>query len=522
MCVSPLKILNRSKVQVAGLTPEYYHVPCGQCWQCQQARRDGFTVRTIFEYLQAEQQGGFTLFLTLTYNDSHLRMFRGVPIFCKKDVQDYLKRVRINIQRHLEKKVGKDLARKIVSNNIRYFCSSENGSKRHRPHYHLLFFVETPNINKWIFRKIACDTWDCGFCVPSKENFGFVTDVRGCKYVAKYVGKSMIDNEYYHNCMKVYEVRLDKYETEYKFTLQLQEKMHGEKEIAGLREKLNRLQSVIYSLKDIISELKKNRPFLLCSKGLGRFANDDSCPKQYRLTSQMFVDGKIFCPDNQKGVKEYIMPNYYRRKSFYNVSSEVIPKVRKVSYKLNQFGIDIKSKAFKKYFDNYDKNLSVLLSHPIPSTILESDLCKSLGITSIPNLRHYLQDVTSLPDWKEYALLYSHYSQYLDDSEIKDVRSYVGRSGAVRVAPEPFDVYNFRQYVGSDTHTTIDYDSVNDYHDFYIDVLLRIHDIVYYNPFFPQCLNLLEMWQEYYNAYLTDSHYVADKIYNDNLIQFKF
>ena len=176
MCVSPLKILNRSKVQVAGLTPEYYHVPCGQCWQCQQARRDGFTVRSIFEFMQAQHLGGFTLFLTLTYNDSHLRMFRGVPIFCKDDVQKYLKRVRINIQRYLEKRVGKDLARKIVSNNIRYMLSSENGEKRHRPHYHLLFFVETPNINKWIFRKIAIDTWDCGFCVPSKENFGFVTD----------------------------------------------------------------------------------------------------------------------------------------------------------------------------------------------------------------------------------------------------------------------------------------------------------------------------------------------------------
>lgn len=503
MCVSPLKILNRSKVQVAGLSPDTYTVPCGKCWQCQQARRDGFTVRSIFEFMQAKQNGGFTLFLTLTYDNINLHLYRGVPLFCKDDVQKYLKRVRISVLRHYESIYGRDTASKIVSKNIRYFVSSENGDKYHRPHYHILFFVKSPAINQWLFRKLAISAWSHGFAVPSKENYGFVTDVRGCKYVAKYVGKSMIDNEYFNNCLSVFEERVNKFETEYNRYFRLM-KYSKEKDTVIL-DKLSRLSKLIDINKSVVDKLSDNRPFLLCSKGLGSFAFSDDCPKEFRLTQEMFVDGFMNVLDNKTSVCKCLIPQYYKRKLFYNVSSEIIPKVRKVSYKINQIGIDIKTQNFKKYFEIYDKNLSILLSQPISDHVLTMPLCKDLGFPSVLALRNHLVDVTSRPEWKEFALLYSNYSQYLADDELKDEYT----------SPEPYYVYNFRQYVGSDTHTSLDYDSVNDYHDFYISILYRIHDIVFRNPLFPQTLALLEVWQSEYLDYLTCSRYVSDKTVHD-------
>ncbi len=68
--------------------------------------------------------GGF--FLTLTYDDEHLPVTpTGRPTTCKKDVQDFFKRLR--------KELG-DV-------RLRYYLVSEYGPKTFRPHYHGIFFI---------------------------------------------------------------------------------------------------------------------------------------------------------------------------------------------------------------------------------------------------------------------------------------------------------------------------------------------------------------------------------------------
>lgn len=511
MCVSPLKILSRKSVQVAGLTPQYNIVPCGKCWQCQQQKRDGFTVRSIFEFMKAKQNGGFALFLTLTYNDSNLRVFHGVPMFLKDDVQKYLKKVRINLVRFYERKLcNKDYAKSLVSNHVTYLCSSENGDKRHRPHYHIMFFCDNPKINPWIFRKISISSWSLGFCVPSQENYGFVTDTRACKYVAKYVGKSMLGNEYFAKCFKTYEDRCKKFEKQYNYYIKLKNSGVDDRSIIEIDNLLPRYSRLIEYYNSITVKLKENSPFMLCSKGFGSFALDNKCSCQYRLTNEMFVEGKMFAPDSQLGVKEYRIPDYYKRKLFYNVSSEVVPKYRRVKYSINQIGIDVKTASFKKYFDNYDKNVTSLLSINFPDSVLESSLATSLACTDKFVLQRYVEDVVKTQEFKEFALLYTDYSQYLDSSELP--------AGS---PPSPYDVYEFRQYVDSDTTTSIDYDSVNDYLEFYLSVLSRLVELRSNNPFFVDVFYLIEDVRNSYNEILTVQHKTAEKVYNDNLLLFK-
>lgn len=74
----------------------------------------------------------------LTYDDEHLPEDYKVH---KKDVQDFLKRLRHEIK-------------------FRYFIASEYGSKSGRPHYHCIFFLEeTPTLS--MLRKVR-DKWQKG------------------------------------------------------------------------------------------------------------------------------------------------------------------------------------------------------------------------------------------------------------------------------------------------------------------------------------------------------------------------
>lgn len=53
------------------------------------------------------------------------------------DLQDFLKRLRINLQRHYE-----------INFPLSYFACSEYGGRSYRPHFHLLIFVPTHYVNE--------------------------------------------------------------------------------------------------------------------------------------------------------------------------------------------------------------------------------------------------------------------------------------------------------------------------------------------------------------------------------------
>lgn len=478
MCVSTLKILNRSKVRVAGLSPTFYDVPCGKCWQCQQARRDSYLVRNFYEFLQTKHFKGWCLFITLTYRDSTLPHVDSIPVFCKSDVQKYIKRYRINLTRYLAKHGFSDeQAKDLVKNNIRYFITSENGEKRHRPHYHCLLYCSSPLINRWIGRKFAMDSWKLGFAVPSDENFGFVNSVLGIKYVTKYVGKSMTDEVYYNQVLARFK---QKFSDEFGFI---------------------KLDS-----KFLYNRLEANKPFMLCSKGLGLFGLSDACDSQYRLVSDSFYDNTCLIADDEKTVIRKQLPMYYKRKFCFDVETEKLEYDGKplyhVTYKLNEFGLSIKNKHLQDRFDNFDKNVSFALASKIDKDAFLKDVLSQFGKgLDYEYIFEFLTRTLKDKHFKEYALLYSAYSSYLDESELQAHYHNI-----------PFsDVIDFRHHVNfADGSCSITYENIDNYYSFYLEILENIFyfKTKYHN--FQLCLALYELFLFHVNKYKTDNQFKKD------------
>lgn len=164
-------------------------VPCGKCIGCLSDKRKSWSYRIKEELKDCDK----SFFLTLTYNEKHLpKNENGLPVVCRKDVTNFMKRLRKNTSQFLR---------------IRYFGCSEYGDAFKRPHYHLILFVtykkefyELPKKEQIKFvsynntREIICRAWSL-----NNDSFGFIQlrEVRpsDIKYTAKYVIKE-IENEY--------------------------------------------------------------------------------------------------------------------------------------------------------------------------------------------------------------------------------------------------------------------------------------------------------------------------------------
>ncbi len=112
-CITPFHVKDK-------FTGEYIPVPCSKCPPCKKRRTSGWSFRLVKE----GQRSKTALFVTLTY-DTH-----SVPItengfmnLDKSDVQKFMKRLR-----------------KLSNEKLKYYICGEYGSKRMRPHYHLIIF----------------------------------------------------------------------------------------------------------------------------------------------------------------------------------------------------------------------------------------------------------------------------------------------------------------------------------------------------------------------------------------------
>lgn len=93
-------------------------VPCGYCYVCKTNLMSDWIIRINHEATLATQ----TLFVTLTYETENLTYNdNNEPCLIKSDLQKWLKRLR---KKH----------------SVRYYAVGEYGTKRHRPHYHVILF----------------------------------------------------------------------------------------------------------------------------------------------------------------------------------------------------------------------------------------------------------------------------------------------------------------------------------------------------------------------------------------------
>lgn len=151
-------------------------VPCGHCESCVYSTAQEWRVR-LDEEMSVSLNA---VFITLTYNDDSLPFsvgsrFDGERVVCpcvsKKDVQDFLKRIRWHFQD------------KYAYKGMRYFIVSEYGPSTLRPHYHgILFNIPgfDPRSQKSLVEvsRLIAEKWDNGFVkvdVVNPERIGYVT-----------------------------------------------------------------------------------------------------------------------------------------------------------------------------------------------------------------------------------------------------------------------------------------------------------------------------------------------------------
>lgn len=130
--------------------PNAQMIPCQRCYACVLLKRAIWTQRLLAEAKEVDSNPySFykPLFLTLTYDDAHLKYkqsvsnFGGelqirenVPTVCKADVVDFLKRLNSHLSYYDPKPFGRPSFR------MRYFACTEYGTKSGRPHAHIIMF----------------------------------------------------------------------------------------------------------------------------------------------------------------------------------------------------------------------------------------------------------------------------------------------------------------------------------------------------------------------------------------------
>lgn len=363
MCSSPLHILNPKKYKNAVCDRNILEVPCGHCKECFDSRRNGFFIRMYFEYLDCLFKGGFAYFLTLTYRESSInRLPTGERCYRHDDVKNYLKLIRVHLQRDygIESKDA-----------VRYFCCSEFGEDRHRPHYHIIFFV-TPPVPIRTFIYVARHQWQHGFTMPGKYNNGIVQDVAAFSYVSKYCTKGDKDCATYNHLMAV----INSY--------------------SGYDEKTIRL-------------FRYNcRPVIRSSKNFGLYLISQSDYEELEK-------GIVKMPDKKSTVKDFPLPLYYDRKIFY----DVVMIDGTPCYRLNEAGLKMKLVRFQRYKESFHKNYDLVMSTKYSPTLFdEVNFHYGTEFTSNSHLFAWFSRCHSR-DWTNlfhYSLVYNGYSHSGTDS----------------------------------------------------------------------------------------------------------
>lgn len=165
---------------------EPIEVACGHCLGCRLDHADMWATRITMEAKTWKK----CCFVTLTYNNPNLPIKNNLPTLVKKDLQDFLKRLRYyykGIEEWVNPKTGE------YENPIRYYACGEYGPKGGRPHYHLAIFNWEPEdlklykLNKhgdpsYKSKKLQ-EIWGKGFCVVEELN------PTTASYIARYVQK---------------------------------------------------------------------------------------------------------------------------------------------------------------------------------------------------------------------------------------------------------------------------------------------------------------------------------------------
>lgn len=318
MCLSPITIPTQTKyVSLSHKDSFLMQVPCGHCAECATTLSNQWYYRSWYEWQELALAGGYVIFDTLTYSDKYLPRLSDTWTFISRS-EDYPCFNYQHIRKFLQLLRTRLIRAGYSKNAFRYFLSSEYGSSdyynyrgrlrraKHRPHYHVLFYVYDTRINPVYFSNLIASIWHYGRTdgVPYKgtkylydkrvfmSDCALKTRLSTCKYVSKYVQKSCeFDKQIRIRVTKVMH-RIAAYVDPVTSEKWLEtENAH--------RERLKLLRMV--------------NQFHRQSQHFGESALGDLD------LNQLFRDGCLYMPDT-KGVKIPIpFPTYYKRKIFYDL-----------------------------------------------------------------------------------------------------------------------------------------------------------------------------------------------------------
>lgn len=148
-------------------------LPCGRCERCSKRRVSAWSFRLMKQF----EQSYSAYFITLTYASPPMTR-NGFMTLVKKDVQDWMMRLREHDRDHGDRK-------------IRYYMVGEYGSIGDRPHYHAIVFdINCPAIKlgeqagkAYYHIQSIADSWKLGTTF-----IGAVADA-SVGYTLKYVSK---------------------------------------------------------------------------------------------------------------------------------------------------------------------------------------------------------------------------------------------------------------------------------------------------------------------------------------------
>lgn len=135
MCISPniipnpnygIKPIAGTPMSLKDCSSQYLYIPCGYCEDCIAVKQ-----MALVQRCQVMAKDNHVFFTTLTYNNESLPILTTSSGFdirysnCK-DVVDMIKRLR---------------KRNSFGRSFKYFFVSERGSKKGRPHFHILWFL---------------------------------------------------------------------------------------------------------------------------------------------------------------------------------------------------------------------------------------------------------------------------------------------------------------------------------------------------------------------------------------------
>lgn len=199
MCKNPKTINTRSKYLSYSNGMQFQQqIECGICSECIRNKQEEYILRTIYEAKKCIENGGYMYFDTLTYKTETMpRLSKFIDnanynrgCFKYEDVREFYENLRAIYKKQ------KDL--------IRYFITAEYGELKGRPHYHILLFIATKELNILELSENVYKAWNKGRTdgirfkgknYVLKHNLIEKVNLDAFRYIAKYVSKSITFNE---------------------------------------------------------------------------------------------------------------------------------------------------------------------------------------------------------------------------------------------------------------------------------------------------------------------------------------